>query len=267
MKKVAKKVELSQGLRIKAHFCPDGVHPFNQVQWETRTAEIKDWKTGKVTFRQEDIEFPSFWSQRATDIVASKYFRGQQGTPAREKSVRQLISRIVNTITDWGKRLSYFETTDDAQVFNHELTYLLLHQRAAFNSPVQFNVGIKKNPQCSACFINSVDDHMDSIMKLAKTEAMIFKGGSGSGVNLSKIRSSFESLSVGGLASGPVSFMRGYDSFAGAIKSGGATRRAAKMVILNADHPDIKDYIWCKANEERKAQQLIQLGYDDSIDG
>ncbi len=267
MKKVAKKVELSQGLRITPHFCPDGVHPFNHVQWETRTAEIKDWKTGKVTFRQEDIEFPSFWSQRATDIVASKYFRGQQGTSARERSVRQLIGRIVNTITDWGKKLNYFEVPEDAQVFNHELTYLLLHQRAAFNSPVQFNVGIKKNPQCSACFINSVDDNMDSIMKLAKTEAMIFKGGSGSGVNLSRIRSSFESLSVGGLASGPVSFMRGYDSFAGAIKSGGATRRAAKMVILNADHPDIKEYIWCKANEERKAQKLIELGYDDSIDG
>ena len=267
MKKVAKKVELSQGVRIKPHFCPDGVHPFNHVQWETRTAEIKDWKTGKVTFRQEDIEFPSFWSQRATDIVASKYFRGQQGTSARERSVRQLIGRIVNTITDWGKKLNYFEVPEDAQVFNHELTYLLLHQRAAFNSPVQFNVGIKKNPQCSACFINSVEDSMDSIMKLAKTEAMIFKGGSGSGVNLSRIRSSFESLSVGGLASGPVSFMRGYDSFAGAIKSGGATRRAAKMVILNADHPDIKEYIWCKANEERKAQKLIELGYDDSIDG
>jgi ribonucleoside-diphosphate reductase alpha chain len=267
MKKVAKRVELSQGPRIKPHFCPDGVHPFSKVQWEMRTAEIKDWKTGKVTFRQEDIEFPAFWSQRATDIVASKYFRGQQGTPAREHSVRQLIGRIANTITEWGKKLNYFEVPEDAQVFNHELTYLLLQQRAAFNSPVQFNVGIKKNPQCSACFINSVEDSMESIMKLAKTEAMIFKGGSGSGVNLSRIRSSYESLSVGGLASGPVSFMRGYDSFAGAIKSGGATRRAAKMVILNADHPDIREYIWCKANEERKAQKLIQLGYDDSIDG
>jgi len=267
MKKLAKKAEPVQGLKIKRHFCPEGIHPFDQVQWEIRTAEIKDWKTGKVTFRQEDVEFPSFWSQRATDIVASKYFRGHLGDSKRERSVRQLISRIVDTITEWGKKLNYFETARDAENFNHELSYLLLHQRAAFNSPVQFNVGIKKNPQCSACFINSVDDSMESIMNLARTEAMIFKGGSGSGVNLSRIRSSVESLSVGGLASGPVSFMRGYDSFAGAIKSGGATRRAAKMVILNADHPDIKEYIWCKANEERKAQQLIALGYDDSIDG
>jgi ribonucleoside-diphosphate reductase alpha chain len=267
MKKLAKKAEPSAGLKIKRHFSREGVHPFNDVQWENRTAEIKDWKTGKITFRQENLEFPSFWSQRATDIVASKYFRGHIGSPGREQSARQLIGRIVDTMTDWGKKLHYFADADDSQVFNHELSYLLLHQMAAFNSPVQFNVGIKKNPQCSACFINSVDDNMDSIMRLARTEAMIFKGGSGSGVNLSHIRSSAETLSVGGLASGPVSFMRGYDSFAGAIKSGGATRRAAKMVILNADHPDIKEYIWCKAQEEKKAQQLIQLGYDDTIDG
>jgi ribonucleoside-diphosphate reductase alpha chain len=266
MKKLAKRVEPSEGLRISRHFSREGAHPFNDVQWEIRTAEIKDWKTGKVTFRQEDLEFPTFWSQRATDIVASKYFRGHLGMAGRERSVRQLIGRIVDTITDWGKKQKYFGG-EDAEVFNHELSYLLLHQMAAFNSPVQFNVGIKKNPQCSACFINSVDDNMESIMRLARTEAMIFKGGSGSGVNLSKIRSSMEMLSVGGLASGPVSFMRGYDSFAGAIKSGGATRRAAKMVILNADHPDVKEYIWCKALEEKKAQRLIELGYDDSIDG
>ena len=267
MKKLANQVQTANGLQVRRFFTRENAHPFDDVQWEARTAEIKDWKSGKVSFRQEDLEFPSSWSQRATDIVASKYFRGHVGTSGREKSVRQLISRIANTITDWGRKMEYFASATDAVTFNHELTHLMLHQMAAFNSPVQFNVGIKKNPQCSACFINSVEDSMDSIMKLAKTEAMIFKGGSGSGVNLSRIRSSSEMLSVGGLASGPVSFMRGYDSFAGAIKSGGATRRAAKMVILNADHPDIKEYIWCKAAEEKKAQQLIELGYDDSIDG
>jgi ribonucleoside-diphosphate reductase alpha chain len=178
-----------------------------------------------------------------------------------------MIGRIVNTITEWGEKSLYFASKEDAETFNHELSHLLLHQMAAFNSPVQFNVGIVEQPQCSACFINSVGDSMHSIMDLARTEAMIFKGGSGSGINLSKIRSSIEPLSVGGVASGPVSFMRGFDSFAGAIKSGGATRRAAKMVILNADHPDIKDFIWCKANEEEKAHRLIELGYDDSIDG
>lgn len=267
MKKVATKVEASKGLKMERYFSRDGVHPFDEVEWETRTAEIKDWTSGKVSFRQENLEFPKFWSQRATDIVASKYFRGHLESSTREHSIKQLIGRIVNTMTSWGERSGYFASQEDARIFNHELSHLLLHQMAAFNSPVQFNVGIKKKPQCSACFINTVSDRMDSIMRLAKTEAVIFKGGSGSGVNLSKIRSSFESLSVGGFASGPVSFMRGYDSFAGAIKSGGATRRAAKMVILNADHPDIKEYIWCKANEEKKAHRLIELGYDDSIDG
>ncbi|MGH9342033.1 MAG: vitamin B12-dependent ribonucleotide reductase [Acidobacteriota bacterium] len=267
MKKLANKADAAEGLKIERFFTREGVHPFEDVEWETRTAEIKDWKTGKVSFRQDDLEFPQFWSQRATDIVTSKYFRGHIGSPNRECSVKQLIGRIVNTLTGWGQKTDYFASEKDAEVFNHELTHLLLHQMVAFNSPVQFNVGIKKHPQCSACFINSVDDSMDSIMKLARTEAMIFKGGSGSGVNLSKIRSSLEPLSIGGVASGPVSFMRGYDSFAGAIKSGGATRRAAKMVILNADHPDIKEYIWCKAHEEQKAHRLIELGYDDSIDG
>ncbi|MDA2923541.1 vitamin B12-dependent ribonucleotide reductase [Acidobacteria bacterium AH-259-L09] len=267
MKKVEAKAEASAGLKIEPYFTQNGRHPFDEVQWEIRTAEIKDFKTGKVSFRQEDLEFPKFWSQRATDIVTSKYFRGHLGSPNRENSVKQLIGRIVNTLTTWGQMMKYFASKEDAQTFNHELSHLLLHQMAAFNSPVQFNMGIKKNPQCSACFINSVEDNMDSIMKLAKTEAIIFKGGSGSGVNLSKIRSSYEPLAVGGFASGPVSFMRGYDSFAGAIKSGGATRRAAKMAILNADHPDIKEYIWCKAGEEQKAHRLIGLGYDDSIDG
>ena len=267
MKKAAGKTAAAAGLKVERHSTRKGIHPFDDVEWETRTAEIKDWKTGKVTFRQEDLEFPKSWSQRATDIVSSKYFRGHLGSASRERSVKQLIGRIADTLTSWGQKMSYFASQEDATSFNHELTHLMLHQMAAFNSPVQFNVGIKKPPQCSACFINTVEDSMDSIMKLARSEATIFKGGSGSGVNLSKIRSSFEPLAVGGFASGPVSFMRGYDSFAGAIKSGGATRRAAKMVILNADHPDVKEYIWCKAREEKKAHQLIQLGYDNAIDG
>ncbi len=266
MKKLAK-VTHKDGLKCSRHFTRDGEHPFKQVKWEERVAEIKDWHTGKVAFRQADLEFPEFWSQRATDIVASKYFRGHLGKPGRESSLKQLVGRIADTISAWGEEKNYFATRDDAVSFNHELTHILLHQMAAFNSPVQFNVGIKPKPQCSACFINSVDDSMESIMKLARTEAVIFKGGSGSGINLSRIRSSREPLSVGGFASGPVSFMRGYDSFAGAIKSGGATRRAAKMVILNSDHPDVQEFIWCKAREEQKAHQLIELGYDDSIDG
>jgi ribonucleoside-diphosphate reductase alpha chain len=267
MKKVAGNAEASRELKIDRCFSREDLHPYEDVKWEERTAEITDGKTGKVAFKQEDIEFPEFWSQRATDIVASKYFRGHVGQPNREVSLKQLISRIVDTISGWGEASDYFESSEDAEVFNHELTYLLLHQMAAFNSPVQFNVGIMENPQCSACFINSVEDSMASIMDLAKTEAHIFKGGSGSGVNLSRIRSSNEPLAVGGIASGPVSFMRGYDSFAGAIKSGGATRRAAKMVILNAEHPDVKEYIWSKAHEEQKAQKLVELGYDSSIDG
>ncbi|MEJ2143760.1 MAG: vitamin B12-dependent ribonucleotide reductase [Acidobacteriota bacterium] len=267
MNKPEQKAEPSEGLRFENYFSTPDVHPFEEVEWEIRSAEIKDWKTGKVAFKQEDIEFPKTWSQRATDIVASKYFRGRQGSPQRERSVRQMIGRIVDTITKWGSESNYFASDKDAETFNHELTYLLVNQMLAFNSPVQFNVGIQEHPQCSACFINSVGDSMASIMQLARTEAMIFKGGSGSGVNLSRIRSSREPLSVGGVASGPVSFMRGFDSFAGAIKSGGATRRAAKMVILNADHPDIREYIWCKAKEEEKAHRLIELGYDDSIDG
>ncbi|HEY3130008.1 MAG TPA: vitamin B12-dependent ribonucleotide reductase [Acidobacteriota bacterium] len=257
----------SAGLRIERRFTKAEISPYDMIEWELRTAEIKDGKTGRVTFRQEGVEFPKSWSQRATDIVASKYFRGHIGTSSREHSVRQLVGRIVDTFTRWGKRGGYFADADCADAFNAELTYLLLNQYAAFNSPVQFNVGIVKKPQCSACFINEAQDSMDSIMKLARTEAMIFKGGSGSGVNLSRIRSSIEPLAVGGVASGPVSFMRGWDSFAGAIKSGGATRRAAKMVILNVDHPDVEEFIWCKAKEEKKAHQLIELGYDSSIDG
>lgn len=254
-------------IEIQPFFSTPEVHPFELVEWETRTAEIKDWKTGNVSFRQDSIEFPASWSQRATDIVASKYFRGQLGSASRESSVKQLIGRITDTITRWGEELKIFASQNDAVTFKHELCHILVHQMGAFNSPVQFNVGFEKHPQCSACFINSVEDSMESIMDLAKTEAMIFKGGSGSGVNLSRIRSSRENLSVGGIASGPVSFMRGFDSFAGAIKSGGATRRAAKMAILNADHPDIKEFIHCKAKEEKKALKLIEAGYDPSLDG
>jgi len=254
-------------IKIKPYFSTPDVHPFEEIEWEQRSAELKDWKSGKVSFHQDDLEFPAFWSQRSTDIVASKYFRGQLDTPARESSIKQLLGRITETITTWGEELNLFASPEDAVAFKHELSYILVNQKGAFNSPVQFNVGFEKDPQCSACFINAVDDSMDSIMDLAKTEAMIFKGGSGSGVNLSKIRSSKENLSVGGIASGPVSFMRGFDSFAGAIKSGGATRRAAKMAILNADHPDIKEFIHCKANEEKKALKLIEAGYDSSLDG
>ena len=267
MKKVAAKVAPRASLQVERHFTRKGIHAFDDVEWEIRKAEIKDSKTGKTAFSQENLEFPKFWSQRATDIVSSKYFRGHLGSPTREHSVKQIIGRIAGTISDWGRKMEYFASREDSESFHQELTYLLLHQMAAFNSPVQFNVGIRKRPQCSACFINTVEDSMDSIMKLARSEAIIFKGGSGSGVNFSKLRSSIEPLAVGGYASGPVSFMRGYDSFAGAIKSGGATRRAAKMVILNADHPDIKEFIWCKAREEKKAHQLIQLGYDGAIDG
>ena len=263
----ATEAQPKEALKFDRHFTKEGVHPFDDVEWELRSAEIKDWKTGKVSFKQENIEFPASWSQRATDIVTSKYFRGQLGTPSREYSVKQMIGRIVETISGWGENQNYFAGKSDAETFGHELAHLLLHQMAAFNSPVQFNVGIQEKPQCSACFINSVGDSMSSIMHLARTEAMIFKGGSGSGVNLSRIRSSVEPLAAGGVASGPVSFMRGFDSFAGAIKSGGATRRAAKMAILNVEHPDIEEFIWCKANEEKKAHRLAELGYDDSIDG
>ncbi len=254
-------------IKFKPYFSTPDVHPFEQIEWEKRSAELKDWKSGKVSFHQDNLEFPSFWSQRASDIVASKYFRGQMNTPSRESSIKQLIGRITETITSWGEELDFFASPANAVTFKHELCHILVHQMAAFNSPVQFNVGFEKEPQCSACFINAVDDSMESIMDLAKTEAMIFKGGSGSGVNLSRIRSSNENLSAGGIASGPVSFMRGFDSFAGAIKSGGATRRAAKMAILNADHPDIREFILCKAKEEKKALKLIEAGYDSTLDG
>ena len=256
----------TEGLTIERRFTRPGVHPFDEVEWELRTATITNEK-GEVVFEQTDVEIPKSWSQMATNVVVSKYFRGQVGKPEREKSVKQLIGRVVDTITGWGREQGYFATSDDAEAFEHELAYLLVTQRMAFNSPVWFNVGVEEKPQGSACFINSIDDTMDSILALAKTEGMLFKYGSGAGVNLSPLRGSMEKLKQGGTASGPVSFMRGFDAFAGAIKSGGATRRAAKMVILNVDHPDIEEFINCKVNEERKAWALIDAGYDGAYTG
>jgi len=255
-----------QGLEFPRYFTLPGVDPFDEVEWEIRSAVIGNEK-GKVVFEQRDVEIPSFWSQQATNIVVSKYFRGQIGAPEREHSVKQLIGRVVDTITRWARDQKYFASEDALQSFSHELKHLLVYQKAAFNSPVWFNCGFEAAPQCSACFINSVKDTMDSILTLARTEGMLFKFGSGTGSNLSTIRSSQEVLAGGGTASGPVSFMKGYDAFAGVIKSGGKTRRAAKMVILNADHPDIVEFINCKVEEEKKAWALIDAGYDGSFTG
>ncbi len=249
------------GLTVERYFTKQGVDPFETVQWERRDAVISG-ADGKVFFEQRGVEFPTTWSQTATNVVVQKYFRGTLGTKEREHSVRQMVARVADTIYGWGKADSYFKSEQDAWAFRDELVHLLLHQKMAFNSPVWFNVGVEEHPQCSACFINSVDDSMSSILGLAKTEGMLFKYGSGTGSNLSSLRSSREHLNGGGTASGPVSFMRGFDAFAGAIKSGGKTRRAAKMVILNIDHPDVVDFIDCKAVEERKAWALIDAGYD-----
>jgi ribonucleoside-diphosphate reductase alpha chain len=254
------------GLEFSRYFTLPGVDPFDEVEWEIRKALIGNEK-GTVVFEQSDVEIPKFWSQQATNIVVSKYFRGQLGTPEREHSVKQLIGRVVDTITRWAGEQQYFDSEDALLAFSHELKHLLVYQKAAFNSPVWFNCGFEKAPQCSACFINSVDDTMESILTLAKTEGMLFKFGSGTGNNLSAIRSSRELLAGGGTASGPVSFMKGYDAFAGVIKSGGKTRRAAKMVILNAEHPDIEEFIHCKVEEEKKAWALIDAGYDGSFTG
>jgi len=251
-----------RGLEIPRYFTELGSHPFDGVEWELRSAKITNEK-GEVVFEQNDVEVPKTWSQLATNVVVSKYFRGHVGTPERERSVKQLIGRVVQRIASWGEEGGYFRTPADAQAFADELTHLLVHQKMAFNSPVWFNLGVAGTAQqASACFINSVKDTMESIMDLAKTEAMLFKGGSGTGSNLSSIRSSRELLQGGGEASGPVSFMRGFDAFAGVIKSGGKTRRAAKMVILDIDHPDVRDFIRCKAEEEKKAWSLIDAGYD-----
>ena len=254
------------GLEYERFFTREGIDPFDEIEWEMRSAVIGNEK-GAVVFEQRDVEIPRFWSQQATNIVVSKYFRGVIGTPDRERSVKQLVGRVVDTITAWAKKQSYFASDDDLQAFSDDLKHLLVYQKAAFNSPVWFNVGFEKHPQCSACFINSVQDTMESILGLAKTEGMLFKYGSGTGSNLSTIRSSRELLAGGGTASGPVSFMKGFDAFAGVIKSGGKTRRAAKMVILNADHPDVEEFINCKVEEEKKAWALIDAGYDGSFTG
>src|SRR6186713_144512 len=261
----AKKAAAS-GLAFTRFFTDPGVDPFDEVEWDLRAAVIGN-ERGEVVFEQRDVEIPRFWSQQATNIVVSKYFRGQMGSPERERSVKQLIGRVVDTITGWARSNRYFLNEEDLQAFSDDLKHLLVYQKAAFNSPVWFNCGFETAPQCSACFINSVQDTMDSILTLARTEGMLFKFGSGTGSNLSAIRSSQELLAGGGTASGPVSFMKGYDAFAGVIKSGGKTRRAAKMVILNAEHPDIEEFINCKVEEEKKAWALIDAGYDGSFTG
>ena len=257
---ITKEPRAGEALSVRRLFTQAGVHPFDTVEWETRTAAV-----GK--FHQDGVEFPSTWSQNATNIVAQKYFRGQLSSPTREHSVKQMIGRVSSTIADWGRERGYFASIEDGDAFEAELTYILLHQMAAFNSPVWFNVGFEEQPQCSACFILSVEDNMESILDWNTKEGRIFRGGSGSGINLSRIRGSMEPLAKGGTASGPVSFMRGADSWAGTIKSGGKTRRAAKMVVLDVDHPDIRDFIWCKAREEDKAAALRDAGFDMSIDG
>jgi ribonucleoside-diphosphate reductase alpha chain len=254
------------GLKISRRYTKPGVSVWDTVTWDKRSAVINN-ENGQMVFEQKDCEIPSGWSMLATNVVVSKYFRGKPGTPQRESSVKQLIGRVANTFADWGWKDGYFIAEEDHEAFRDELTYILLHQFAAFNSPVWFNAGIEARPQCSACFINSVKDSMSSILDLAKTEGMLFKGGSGAGTNFSALRSSREHLAGGGIASGPVSFMKGYDAFAGVIKSGGKTRRAAKMVILNVEHPDIVDFIRCKELEEKKAWKLIDAGYDGSFTG
>jgi ribonucleoside-diphosphate reductase alpha chain len=254
-----------RGLSIERRFSAAGVHPFDQIEWEIRDAVIGNPES--PAFEQRGVEFPKSWSQNATNIVAQKYFRGQLGTPERESSVKQMIGRVAGTISDWGREGGYFASEEDADAFEMELTSILLNQKAAFNSPVWFNVGFEETPQCSACFILSVEDTMESILDWNTKEGKIFRGGSGSGINLSNIRGSMEQLQKGGTASGPVSFMRGADAWAGTIKSGGKTRRAAKMVVLDIDHPDIEHFIWCKADEEKKAEALRDAGFDMSIDG
>ncbi|MGI9029227.1 MAG: ribonucleoside-diphosphate reductase, partial [Ilumatobacteraceae bacterium] len=253
---------------VRRLFTSPGVDPYDELVWERRDARISNWKDGSVAFEQRDVEFPVAWSVNATNIVAQKYFRGSLGTPGRESSLRQVIDRVVDTITTWGAEGGYFADDDETEAFRAELKYILVTQRAAFNSPVWFNIGVPGVPQqAAACFILSVDDTMDSILNWYREEGVIFKGGSGSGINLSKIRSSQELLQGGGTASGPVSFMRGADASAGTIKSGGKTRRAAKMVILDADHPDVEEFIWCKVKEERKARVLRDNGFDMDLDG
>ena len=257
-------VDAEANLGLRRYFTIPGRDPFDEIEWETRDAFIpgKD----KAVFEQKGVEFPRFWSQTSTNIVAQKYFRGQMGAPEREWSVKQMIGRVVTTIGEWGRKGGYFSDDEEAETFEAELKAILVNQLAAFNSPVWFNVGFEERPQCSACFILSAEDNMESILDWIKREGIIFRGGSGAGINLSRLRASNEQLTKGGHASGPVSFMRGADASAGTIKSGGKTRRAAKMVILDVDHPDIEDFVWCKATEERKARVLEAAGYDMSLD-
>ena len=250
-----------RGISIERLFTRAGVDPMSEVDWELRSAIIAG-EDGRVVFEQRDVEVPREWSQTAANVVVSKYFRGPLGSSRRETSARQVVTRVVDTISAWGDKQHYFATDADRDSFSAELSYLLVHQMASFNSPVYFNVGIEPRPQCSACFILKVEDNMDSILSWYRNEGMIFKGGSGSGVNLSEVRSRREMLSAGGTASGPLSFMKAADASAGVIKSGGKTRRAAKMVVLNAGHPDIVDFIKCKLDEEKKAWALIAAGYD-----
>ena len=257
-------VDEAASITPQRFFTIPGRDPFDEIEWELRHALIPG-KDGPA-FDQKDVEFPRFWSQTATNIVAQKYFRGRMSSPERERSVKQMIGRIVDTIGGWGRLGGYFATDEEAETFEAELKAILVNQIASFNSPVWFNVGFEEKPQCSACFILSIEDSMDSILDWIRREGVIFRGGSGSGINLSRLRSSQEQLSKGGYASGPVSFMRGADASAGTIKSGGKTRRAAKMVVLDIDHPDVDEFIWCKAKEERKARVLEQAGYDMSLD-
>src|SRR3989440_1099523 len=257
-------VDEASSLAVRRYFTIPGRDPFEEIEWEERDAFIpgKD----KPVFEQKGVEFPKFWSQTATNIVAQKYFRGRMSSPERESSVKQMIGRVVDTIAGWGREGGYFASEEEAETFEAELKFILVNQLAAFNSPVWFNVGFEEKPQCSACFILSIDDSMESILDWIRREGIIFRGGSGSGVNLSKLRSSQEQLSKGGYASGPVSFMRGADASAGTIKSGGKTRRAAKMVVLDVDHPDIEEFIWCKQHEEEKPRVLQAARYDMSLD-
>src|SRR5437870_804402 len=257
-------VDETASLAVRRYFTIPGRDPFDEIEWEIRDAFIPGKE--KPVFDQKDVEFPKFWSQTATNIVAQKYFRGRMTSPERERSVKQMIGRVVDTIAGWGRADGYFATEEEDEAFEAELKAILVNQLASFNSPVWFNVGFEEKPQCSACFILSIDDSMDAILDWIRREGVIFRGGSGSGVNLSKLRSSKEQLSKGGYASGPVSFMRGADASAGTIKSGGKTRRAAKMVVLDVDHPDIQEFIWCKAHEEEKARVLEAAGYDMSLD-
>ncbi|MEH0829908.1 vitamin B12-dependent ribonucleotide reductase, partial [Micromonospora sp. CPCC 205714] len=255
------------GLKVQRVWTTEGVHPYDEVAWERRDVVMTNWRDGSINFEQRGVEFPESWSVNAANIVTTKYFRGAVGTPEREWSLKQLIDRVVTTYRKAGEEHGYFATAADAEVFAHELTWMLLHQVFSFNSPVWFNVGTPSPQQVSACFILAVDDSMDSILDWYKEEGLIFKGGSGSGVNLSRIRSSRELLSSGGTASGPVSFMRGADASAGTIKSGGATRRAAKMVILDVDHPDIEEFVVTKAREEDKIRALRDAGFDMDLGG